>query len=56
MKTYTQSSTFDKILNDSCFANFSRLLFPAQRNVSNAMELHDISSSIIHIDTDATFS
>lgn len=46
---YTLSSTVEEVLEDPCFGNFGRLLFPVDRTVSETMTLEEISSSRVYV-------
>ena len=44
--TYTRTSTVKDVIQDPCFGDFGRLLFPVDRSVSESMTLEQISSNI----------
>lgn len=46
---YTVSSTVEEVINDPYFGDFGRLLFPADRAVSQDMTLEEISSSNVYV-------
>lgn len=46
---YSPQSTVSDVLNDPCFDDFGRLLFPVDRNVSPAMTLAQVSTSRVYI-------
>lgn len=46
---YDSQSTVSDVLNDLCFENFGRLLFPVDRNVSPSMTLAQVSTSNVYM-------
>lgn len=46
---YTLSSTVEDVINDPCFGDFGRLLFPVDRSVSENMTLEAVSSSSVYV-------
>ena len=46
---YLRSSTVGDVLNDPCFEDFGRLLFPVDRTVSEDMTLEEISSGSVYV-------
>lgn len=46
---YTPQSTVSDVLNDPCFEDFGRLLFPVDRNVSPSMTLAQVSTSNVYM-------
>lgn len=46
---FTAATTVKKVINDPCFGDFGRLLFPVDRNVSPSMTLAQISTSSVYI-------
>lgn len=47
--TYTLSSTVEEVVNDPCFEDFGRLLFPVDRSVPEDMTLEEVSSSSVYV-------
>ena len=47
--TYLRSSTVGDVISDPCFEDFGRLLFPADRSVSENMTLEEISSGSVYV-------
>lgn len=47
--TYTRSSTVKDVIQDPCFGDFGRLLFPVDRSVSENMTLEQMSSSDVYV-------
>lgn len=46
---YTPQSTVSDVLNDPCFEDFGRLLFPVDRNVSPSMTLAQVCTSNVYM-------
>ncbi len=47
--TYLRSSTVGDVLNDPCFEDFGRLLFPVDRSVPEDMTLEEVSSGSVYV-------